>query len=255
MPRLHPPSFDSIKIFSDGACTGNPGPGGWGTVVVRPDGHVRELGGRDPQTTNNRMELTGSIRGLAAVESPPPAPIEMFTDSTYVIRGITEWIWGWRQRGWKNAAGQDVLNRDLWEELSRQVARLHPAKLEWRYVRGHSGIPGNERCDEIAVGFATGKRVDLYDGPLIGYEVAIHDLPDDLALPRAKSGSSKKKETPYSYLSLVGGKVIRHKAWAACERRVRGQSQARFKKAMSAQDERAILKGWGLDPDKTVIHE
>lgn len=250
-----PPSFDSIKIFSDGACTGNPGPGGWGTVVVRPDGHVRELGGRDLQTTNNRMELTGSIRGLAAIESPPPAPIEMFTDSTYVIRGITEWIWGWRQRGWKNAAGHDVANRDLWEELSRQVARMHPGEIEWRYVRGHAGIPGNERCDEIAVAFANGKRVDLYDGPLIGYEVPIYDLPGNLDLPPVKAASSRKKEPAYSYLSLVGGKVIRHKAWAACERRVKGQSQAKFKKALSARDERDILKGWGLDPDKTVIHE
>jgi len=249
-----PTSFDSIMIFSDSACTGNPGPGGWGTIVVFPDGHVRELGGHNPETTNNRMEIVGTLRGLAALEAPCSSPIEVFTDSTYVIRGITQWIWGWRTRGWKNGEGKDVANRDLWEELSRQVARLKPVQIQWRYVRGHTGVPGNERCDEIAVAYANGKRVQLYDGPLLQYGIAIHDLPDDLELPPMKPiEAAKKKEPAYSYLSLHGGKVMRHKTWAECERRVKGQSQAKFKKAKSEQDEREILKSWGLDPNKTVI--
>lgn len=246
--------FQSIMIFSDGACTGNPGPGGWGTIVVDPSGHVRELGGRDPQTTNNRMELTGSIRGLAAIEVSPSPPIEMFTDSTYVIRGITEWIHGWRRRGWKNTEGNDVANRDLWEELARQVARVGHARIQWRYVRGHTGIPGNERCDEIAVAFANGKRPDLYDGPLLQYDVPIHDLPDDLEMPKKKaSDAPTKKEPAYSYLSLLGGVVMRHRTWPECERRVKGQPRVRFKKTKSAQDEREVLRSWGLDPDKTSI--
>ena len=247
-------SFDSIMLFSDGACTGNPGPGGWGSIVVRPEGHVLELGGFDPQTTNNRMELTGSIRALGALETPARAPVEMFTDSTYVIRGITEWIWGWRRRGWKNAAGLDVANRDLWEELSRQVTRVGAAGIQWRYVRGHMGIPGNERCDEIAVAFANRRPIELYDGPLLGYGIPVHDLPDDVSLPSARKDAGSARSAPaYSYLSLHGGRVIRHRTWAECERRVKGLSQAKFKKAKSAQDEREILKSWGLDPARTEI--
>jgi ribonuclease HI len=251
-----PTSFDSIMIFSDGACTGNPGPGGWGSVIVYPEGRVQELGGSNPETTNNRMEMVGALRGLAALKEPVPSEIEMFTDSTYVIRGITQWIWGWRNRGWKTAEGKDVTNRDLWEELSRQVARLKPAVIHWRYVRGHTGVPGNERCDEISVAFAKGRRIQLFDGPLLQYPLAIHDVPENLELPPVKTAEQQKKKEPaFSYLSYQGGIVHRHKTWAECERRVKGQSAAKFKKSKSAADEKEILKGWGLDPNKTEIRE
>jgi ribonuclease HI len=246
-------NFSSMLIFTDGACTGNPGPGGWAAIVVSPDGRVRELGGRAAETTNNRMELMGTIKALASLELPLTAPVILYTDSTYVIRGITQWIWGWRNRGWKNAEGKDVSNRDLWEELSRQVQRLRPINVEWKYVRGHSGIPGNERCDEIAVGFANGKYVHLYAGPLLQYAVAIHDLPEDQPLPEMKP--KEAKAPAYSYLSYHGGVVMRHETWAECERRVKGQSQAKFKKAKSEQDEREILRSWGLDPESAVISE
>lgn len=251
-----PTSFDSIMIFSDGACTGNPGPGGWGSVIVYPEGRVQELGGGNPETTNNRMEMVGALRGLAAIEAPAQSEIEMFTDSTYVIRGITQWIWGWRNRGWKTAEGKDVTNRDLWEELSRQVARLKPAVIHWRYVRGHTGVPGNERCDEISVAFAKGRRIQLFDGPLLQYPLAIHDVPEDLELPPVRTAEQQKKKEPaFSYLSYHGGIVHRHKTWAECERRVKGQSAAKFKKSKSSADEKEILKGWGLDPNKTEIRE
>lgn len=243
----------SLIIFTDGACTGNPGPGGWASILAFPEGRVLELGGHNPQTTNNRMEIVGTLRALAALKEAPSPVIFLYTDSTYVIRGITQWIWGWKQKGWRNSAGEEVSNRDLWEELLRQVNRLKPAKIEWKYVRGHSGVPGNERCDEIAVAFANGKKVKLYDGPLIGYGVAIHDLPEDQELPAMKSYDKKPK--PVCYLSYYGGEVMRHATWAECERRVKGFSGAKFKKAMSAQDEGEILRGWGLDPKTTVIKE
>lgn len=246
-------NFDSLIIFTDGACTGNPGPGGWAAILVSPKGQIRELGGKASETTNNRMELMGAIKALAALKTPSTDQIILYTDSTYVIRGITQWIWGWRSRGWKNAEGKDISNRDLWEDLSAQVQRLKPSKIEWKYVRGHTGVPGNERCDEIAVGFANGKWVDLYEGPLLHYGIAIHDLPEDQNLPEMRS--SEKKAPPYSYLSLHGGVVMRHETWADCERRVKGQSQAKFKKAKSEQDEREILRSWGLNPDSTVILE
>ena len=247
-----PTSFDSIIIFSDGACTGNPGPGGWASIIAYPEGEIQELGGFNPDTTNNRMEIVAALRPLMALKDGSK-PITVYTDSTYVIRGITQWIWGWRSRGWKNSAGGDVSNRDLWEELLREVMRLKPAKVEWRYVRGHSGVPGNERCDQIAVAYANGKRISLYQGPLLQYPVAIHDLPEDTDLPPLKT--YEKKPQAFSYLSSHGGVIMRHQTWSECERRVKGQSSAKFKKAMSEQDERAILKSWGLDPDKTVIQE
>ncbi len=243
--------FKSTIIFSDGACTGNPGPGGWATIVASPTGEIRELGGRNPETTNNRMEMRGSLEGLRSLPAPYPYPIILYTDSTYVIRGITEWIWAWRSRGWKNAEGNEVLNRDLWEELSRELLRLKPTQVDWKYVRGHTGVPGNERCDKIAVAFANGKRVNLYQGSLLQYAVAIYDLPEDQGLPEMRP--KEKKVPAFSYLSYYGGVVVRHATWPECERRVKGQSQAKFKKAMSQTDESEILKSWGLDPKKTEI--
>ena len=203
-----------------------------------------ERGGKEIPSTNNRMEMRGALEALRGLEAPYPYPVVLYTDSTYVIRGITQWIWGWRKRGWKNAEGKDVSNRDLWEEMARELSRLKPLEIEWKYVRGHTGVPGNERCDEIAVGFANGKWVDLFKGSLLQYEVAIHDLPEDQDLPEMRP--KEKKAAAFSYLSTLGGVVMRHKTWPECERRVKGQSAAKFKKATSLSDEAQILKGWDL---------
>jgi ribonuclease HI len=206
---------------------------------------VRELGGGTPHTTNNKMELTGVIEALRAARGLD-GTVELHTDSTYVIRGITEWIHGWRRRGWQTAEGQPVLNRELWEALAVEVATRGRGGIHWHYVRGHAAIPGNERCDEIAVAFAAGTRPALYDGPRAGYAVAIDERPDDTSVPKRSSGSgTSKSAAAYSYLSLVGGVAMRHATWAECERRVRGVSGARYKKATSAADEAAILQSWG----------
>lgn len=234
----------SITIFTDGAAKGNPGPGGWGAIVAT-DERVRELGGGSPHTTNNQMELMAVIEALRATRGVE-GKIELHADSTYVIRGITEWIHGWRRRGWRTAEGQPVLNRDLWEALAIEVAGRGRGGIHWHYVRGHSDIPGNERVDEIAVAFAAGKPADLYDGPRAGYAVAIHERPDDTSLPKRGSGSGNSKSRPaFSYLSLVDGVPMRHTTWADCERRVRGVSGARFKKTTSPEDEATVLRGWG----------
>lgn len=249
MPR----SFDSIIIFTDGACSGNPGPGGWASIVVYPEGKLIEMGGHLRETTNNRMELSAAERALASLTYSEPRSIDLYTDSTYVIRGITQWIWGWRSSGWKTSAGKEVSNRDLWETLLGQVMRLTPTKINWHYLRGHTGVPGNERCDEIAVGFSKGAHVTLYEGTLLQYGIAIHDLPDNTDLPSLHSPSfAQKKERPFSYLSLRDGLITRHKTWIECERHVKGR-QAKYKKTTSEQDEHEILKGWGLDPNNAVI--
>ena len=138
-----------IVVFTDGASKGNPGPGGWGVIIVWPDGRVTELGGGSAQTTNNKMELTGAIEALSRLRGTS-GPVSIYTDSTYVIQGIRGWVHGWKRRGWKTAAGRDVLNRELWERLDDLATSRGPRAIAWHYVRGHVGIPGNERVDEIA---------------------------------------------------------------------------------------------------------
>ena len=133
-----------VEIYTDGACRGNPGPGGWAALLSFGD-REKELAGAEAHTTNNRMELTAVIRALEALKRPVEA--RLFTDSEYVRRGITEWVIAWKARGWKTADRKPVKNQDLWEELDK-LAALH--KIEWRWVKGHSGVPGNERVDQLA---------------------------------------------------------------------------------------------------------
>ncbi len=133
-----------VEIFSDGACSGNPGPGGWGTLL-RFGGREKELSGYDPETTNNRMELIGAIAGFEALTRP--CQVALTTDSQYVKKGITEWIDGWVKRGWKNSQKKPVANRDLWERL---LELTEPHQVEWHWVRGHDGHAENERCDALA---------------------------------------------------------------------------------------------------------
>src|SRR3954468_18456441 len=142
-------SQDGPLAYTDGACIGNPGPGGWGVHVEYPDGRVVELGGSDLQTTNNRMELRAAIEAARATLGWPAATI--VTDSQYVRRGITEWLAGWKRKGWITSTGTPVVNRDIWEELDA----VADARLTWEWTRGHSGDPGNERCDEIAGWFSS----------------------------------------------------------------------------------------------------
>ena len=141
-----------VEIFSDGACSGNPGPGGWGTVLRCGD-QEKEFSGYDPETTNNRMELLGAIAGLEALTRP--CRVAMTTDSQYVKKGMTEWIDGWVKRGWKNSQKKPVANRDLWERL---LELTEPHQVEWHWVRGHDGHAENERCDVLArAAIETGK--------------------------------------------------------------------------------------------------
>lgn len=134
-----------VEIYTDGACRGNPGPGGWG-AVLRYGGHVKELcGGEAAATTNNRMELMGAIAALESLTRP--ATVKLYTDSTYVRGGITTWLTAWRRNGWLTAAKQPVKNLDLWQRLAAAVERHD---VEWLWVKGHAGDPGNERADALA---------------------------------------------------------------------------------------------------------
>ncbi len=141
-----------VSLYTDGACSGNPGPGGWGAVAYFDDQSCHEIGGADRQTTNNRMELQAAIAALELLDTfPHPQPITIHSDSKYVIDGITKWIRGWKRKGWKTSTGKAVLNQDLWQALDQ----VNQSWVSWRYVKGHSGDRGNERCDAIARGFST----------------------------------------------------------------------------------------------------
>ena len=136
-----------VTIYTDGACEGNPGPGGFAAIIKEEEeeGETRDVTGGEPHTTNNRMELKAVIAGLAALDET--SRVRVVTDSQYVAKGMTSWIHGWRRRGWKTASGSPVKNRELWEELDT-LAKRH--RVQWEWVRGHDGHPGNERADTLA---------------------------------------------------------------------------------------------------------
>jgi ribonuclease HI len=211
--------------YTDGSCLGNPGPGGWAVHVEYPDGRVIELGGSDLLTTNNRMELRAAIEAVRVTQDNPAVTI--VTDSQYVRRGVTEWLSRWKQVGWVTVSGKPVENQSLWQELDA----LSDHRVTWEWTRGHSGDPGNERCDEIAGWFARSVRPLLSAGP------AVPSRPTNT--PRAG----------VSYLSLVDGVLERHQTWDDCDRRVRGVRGARYKKIRSAAEEADTIEAWGLTPE------
>ncbi|MFA6315149.1 MAG: ribonuclease HI [Candidatus Paceibacterota bacterium] len=233
----------NITIFTDGSSRGNPGPGGWGAIIVdkkedQNKSHIREIGGSEKNTTNNRMELTAVLRAIGSTANETVSTV--YTDSSYVINGITKWIHGWKRNGWQTKAKEDVLNKDLWEELDRNI---NNKKISWKYVGGHVGIAGNERCDLIATGFADGIKVDLYDGPLTGYKDKniLNISLDHTKATDKKSKSNRSKAKAYSYISSINGKIEIHKSWPECEKRVKGARGARYKKALSPLEEAEIV--------------
>lgn len=240
---------DGILIFTDGACSGNPGPGGFGAVVANPfDDFIFELGEGYSQTTNNQMEMLAVIRSLEELKDFSNK-IYVITDSTYVIRGITQWIFGWKKRDWKTADQKEVSNKDLWLRLDALVQKRkhHKQTLDWKYVRGHQGVPGNERCDEIAVNFTKGRSEHLYEGSFENYSIDLYSLPSDMSLPKFSDKSKPKDPKSVIYLSYVNGELKRHNTWSECEANVKGRSGAKFKKVKNKDEELAVLKSWGLE--------
>lgn len=139
--------MQAVTIYTDGACKGNPGPGGWGVLLRAPDGRECELWGGEPQTTNNRMEMRAVIEALQALRRP--CQVQLHLDSQYVLKGMTEWLSGWKARGWKTASKEPVKNADLWMQLDALVSQAGHS-IQWQWVKGHAGDPGNERADALA---------------------------------------------------------------------------------------------------------
>jgi ribonuclease HI len=227
--------------YTDGACLGNPGPGGWGVRILYADGHVREFGAAEASTTNNRMELQAAIEALKVLQTYPQATI--VTDSRYVIDGLTRWLPNWRRRGWMTTSNTPVKNRQWWMTL----AQLNHPGVRWQHVRGHTGDPNNERVDDIARAFAQGGNPELFCGK-------IGSRPDPVV---AGSGATSAPALPYPrapepprkvrYISLVQGTVALDDDWGSCAARVRGVSGARYKKVRSAEELAAFCAKYGID--------
>lgn len=255
---------NSITIFTDGSSRGNPGPGGYAAIIIFPqnnDGElkvisekfqVKELGGREEHTTNNRMELTAAIKALRQIHDSR-FRIQVFSDSSYVINGITQWVHGWQKNGWQTATKKEVENRDLWEKL---FLLTKAKKIIWQQVGGHIGLAGNERCDEIAQAYADWTRnkrgtnaepIKLYIGSMSDYQIKnilnLYDI--SYKKQKVKTVSrARQKAKAYSYVSMVNGSVETHRTWAECEARVKGKRGAKYKKVFSADEERNLIAEW-----------
>lgn len=238
-----------IIVFTDGSSRGNPGPGGYGVVTIYKDSTgvvlIDELGGREDVTTNNRMELKAVIEGIKNFEGYY-AKLEDYTyhiylDSSYVLNGLTKWVKGWKRNGWVTGTKEEVKNQDLWKELDALQTQYN---IKLVHIKGHAGITGNERCDEIATDFADNKKVDLYTGTATNYSISLLDILNIRATAEALSKKKKSSSSAkaYSYVSLVEGKIYTDSDWKTCEARVKGKSGVRFKKSLSAEDEKTIVK-------------
>lgn len=230
--------MEKIIIFTDGAAKGNPGPGGYGAVLLLGES-ILELGEGKSVTTNNEMELKAVVEALKNV--PDGAKnVEIYTDSKYVVEGAKGWIFGWMKNGWKTKVGGDVSHKEIWQEL---VELLKKVKVEWHKVPGHVGIIGNERADKIASDLGEGKSVTLYKGKRNGYEYEIENVEYDKEKELERSAARKRQaQKAYSYISKVDGVVETHKTWKECEDRVKGKKGVRFKKSISAKEEKEIIK-------------
>jgi len=238
----------SYYLVSDGACMKNPGPGGWGLIVVTPSEHVIEFGGSETESTNNRMELMGFYRGLQEVyrRAKPSTEagegrtaevgnkiLHAISDSKYVLDGAEKYIHAWKRNGWKTAAGGEVKNQEIWEKIAKglDLFRQIGFTIEYELVKGHAGNDANERADQIAVKYSRKEAVDLYEGPLSKYPIQI------------QTGA------PFApvYLSYVGGVLKRHATWDECKREVEGKAGARYKKVTNRLQEKETLALWGIE--------
>lgn len=227
-----------IKIFTDGAAKGNPGPGGYGAVILYHD-RVQEIGAAKEKTTNNEMELRAVVEALKETKSES-APVEVYSDSKYVVDGATGWVFGWKRNGWKTKAKTDVLHRELWEEL---LETIKGRDITWHKIPGHAELAGNERADRIASDFGDGKHVNLYNGPLEKYRYKIADVSYNREKETERRTARKRQSAKaYSYISMVDGEIQIHKTWVECADRVKGTPSPKYRKALSKDEEEAIIK-------------
>ena len=230
-----------IVVYTDGSSRGNPGPGGWGSIIITPN-NVFELGGNDEKTTINRMEMMAVLQTLQFLKDHEQYDQEVIinTDSSYLKNGLEKWVYGWQKNGWLTAKKDPVLNQDLWEILL-ELQQLF-SNLKINHVRGHVGIPGNERADAIATGYADEDHVDLYVGPRDKY-------PLDLEMKSISAKEVKKKKVrrtgkAYCYLAFVSGVAREFSNWEQCKQFVEGKKGAKYRRADSEFEKKQIIQSW-----------
>lgn len=230
--------MEKIIIFTDGAAKGNPGPGGWG-VVLHLGKTIREIGGGNKDTTNNEMELQAVVEALGGV-GRTTQPIELYSDSKYVVDGATGWVYGWLKNGWQTKNKTDVLHKELWQEL---LTLMKDKEITWHKIPGHVKLAGNECADKIASGFAEGKKMILYEGPASKYTHDITDISYDEGEAEKRTEARKRQSAKaYSYVSMVDGDIQTHSTWTECEKRVKGKPDPKFRKALTKEEESAIIE-------------
>ncbi len=249
-------------IFCDGACSGNPGIGGWGSILSNGL-NVVEMGGFIAATTNNRMEIFAALQSLRYIvhQDQPISKITIYTDSKYLINSVTEWIFGWKRNNWKTKSGEPVKNKDLFEDLFLVLQEIKNVEVDWSYVPGHSGIAGNERADQIAVGLLKkDQSLVLFKGKIEDYKyIDYNDLKISSSESNSKTDlknsheSSFKSDSPVQaknnkptlgYVSFINGQIKVYKHWPQCQLDVQGKSYAKFKKFSSEPELFTILQTW-----------
>lgn len=229
---------EKIVVYTDGASRGNPGAGGYGAIIMFPAGKVLEIGGREDNTTNNRMEMMAVLKSLEVIEErTKEGETVIFSDSAYVVNGISGWMFAWEKNGWKTKEGNIVLNQDIWKDLFGICFRLKNRGLKMEKVPGHAGVILNERADIIAQSFADKTNLNLFVGEKSKYESILKDV-------KVSTKKSNDKRPAYSYVSLVSGVLKTYKDWKSCEEDVKGKNGAKFRKVYSKDEEKELLKEW-----------
>lgn len=232
-----------MEIYTDGSSLGNPGKGGFGSIIIYGD-KVFELAGNESHTTNNRMEMTACIKAVEfANKLNSNIEIKLYTDSAYLINGTKSWVANWVKNNWKTSTGSDVLNKDLWQELYKLVSLNKNIKL--MKVKGHSGDLYNERADTLATQSASGGDFKIYSN--IDTEEYAKIAKSDLSNKKKTTMKNKKSnEKPFGYVSNISGEIKFHKTWEDCEKRVKGKN-AKFQKVISEQEKNDIIGRWTLE--------
>lgn len=233
-----------LIVYTDGASRGNPGPGGWGAVIL-VDGYVMEVSGGVKKATNNQMELQAVLEVLSdSGARAHKGPVVIYSDSAYVVNGLNSWVWGWEKKGWITSTKTQVENKDIWMKLL-ELLKEYGKRLSVEKVKGHGGDLYNERCDELAVAAALGKKEKHFKGSQKDYDKFLIEIGTTLkkASPKKKS---KTTGPAYSYVSLVNGQVNADKTWADCEKRVKGKKGAKYKKAFSKAEETELIQDYTL---------
>lgn len=234
-----------LTIYTDGASRGNPGPGGWGAVIL-VDGYAMEIAGNAKNATNNQMELEAVLQVLSdSAARAHKGSVVVYSDSAYVVNGLNSWVWGWEKKGWITSLKTPVENKPVWQKLL-ELLKEYGDRLSIEKVKGHGGELYNERCDELAVAAALGKKETHFKGSQKDYDLFLKEIG---TTAKKATPKKKKKETgpAYSYVSMVNGKVYADKTWKECEARVKGKKGAKYQKVFSKAEETSLIQDYTLD--------